>query len=345
VIANPKSIILMVLSTCLIFLGLCEVLLRYNDSFNSFVYTNSTPRNSDDFRVFYRLARTREIRNTPITAFIGTSITRDGVDVRLFEEKFPGHRFINLGGTHKLPHSEVKFIDKYFDAGITTLVYWISGADFKLRKFSNGTHTDYFPGLAEYANVIRNPSLKKITRVYPRFWGDLLGTTFLTFRFREVLGESFEIATIKALGIDLRYEFDFFWDHQGFDDNERNSRNLRYLERPTSYFDKRLADSLANLETLAASASKYKIQLLFLYSPGVCERFHKTFPKHVLNTEENFAAGIAEISERFDHVQLHELKSFSCDNYAEMFHLNGAGRLEFFRRVSKLLEPIYKVSL
>jgi len=330
------SVVTLVLS----FLGLCELSLRFSSSFNEFAYIHTTPRNSDDFRIRHRLRLAQADRSKPSVAFIGTSTTRDGVDVRLFQSKYPGYNFFNLGGVYKMPEHEARFVDDYANAGIDHLVYWISGSDiFKFRGLGSDFHSDYYPGLGRYSEILKKPSLEALSQAYPSFWGDLFGNLFLTFRFREVLAEALENAALKFIGVQLPGDFDFFWQQQRFDDAELIAHRLRYQERSEGFFERRLVSSLGLFKLIARSTQRQGLRLLFLYSQGVCDEFRKDFAPYVLAAEQALADGLMQIANQHDNVRFEKMEPFACHQYAELFHLNSAGRHEFFQRVSKILDP------
>ena len=335
-----STFLFFVMTVVLGLLGFCELSLRFSSSFNEFVYVHTTPRNSDDFRIWYRLRRANAEAPKPSVAFIGTSTTRDGVDVRLFATEYPDNNFFNLGGIYKMPEHELQFVDDYASAGIDYLVYWISGSDiFKFRGSGSAFHSDYFPGLERYLDIFDRPSLIRLSQAYQTFWRDFFAHLFLTYRFREVLAEAFENAALSVVGISLPGDFDFFWQQQSFDDPELIAHKLRYIERSDGFFERKLEASLVSLRKLAQRTRAHGIQLLFLYSNGVCDTYRKSFAPHILQAEEDLVRGLRQMAEGNAHIRFERLAPFNCDQYAELFHLNSLGREEFFKKVSPLLDP------
>jgi hypothetical protein len=169
-------------------------------------------------------------------------------------------------------------------------------------------------------------------------WRDLFGNFFLTFRFREVLADSFENAALESLGIKLPGDFDFFWQQQSFDDPKLIAPRLLYNERSRSFFKRKLESSLVLLNRVAKSSERRGMKLIFLYSDGVCKEFRKKLAPRAIAAEQSLADRLKKIANKYDTVYFEQLTPFACDEYAELFHLNSAGRRKFFEKVSIVLD-------
>lgn len=332
-----KTLWLGALAICGAVLLTTELLFRFSDSFNRFVYENSVARDADHFRLKHRLRMAARDPNPNKLGFIGTSITRDGIDVKKFKDRFPGTSFYNLGATFKLPEFERLYMKSYFDAGLVRLVYLISPTD--VLKVRDRNTISLYPNMRPFLAYAEDRRFLRLWEQRESFAHNLASFLSETILFREVLVQSLQNAALRPLGLSPDSDFDFYWRQENISDPETLAQKLRYVERGENYFFDRLDRFSRDAARLAEAAQHFDIQLHFYHVNGYCDKFRNDMPDYEKDSEKRFAEILADLPKHFPNVRYHRADAFPCEDYAELFHFNGRGREDAFRRIATILAP------
>jgi|GEM_PF-4544286 len=314
-----------------------ELGFRYSSPFNDFIYSHSSPRESDHFRVNYKIQKAHQDPIPLKVGFIGSSVTRDGVDVRLFQERFPGVSFYNFGGTLKIPQFEVTFLDDYKAIGFKVLVYPISPSD--IFKFHDVETLSTYPRLNRLSTIFGRFEPTQMFEKKSDYLLNVLSSVSYTVRYRNVVTDAFYNAAADFFGFQPYPEFDFFWQQQRLDEEAVISNKFKYTRRKRRYFENKLQFQGEDLRTLTKGLKESGITLLIYEMDSACERYLPQQNTRTLEAITEFSRQLKDLPREYSNVKYVKAAPFACEDYAEIFHLNQRGREENFKRLARLLEP------
>lgn len=315
-----------------------ELALRFSPSFNDFLYRNSSARDHDHFRVHYRIGAAAADPSPLKIGFVGSSITRDGIDARLFQERFPAAKFYNFGGSIKVPVYELTFLNDYAKAGVSVLVYPISAADiFKFRETGSAAGYYHWDGLMFSLGRL---SRREIFEKRGEILLNLTGAASHAFRFKEVVTAAL---INSALGRPAGSQFDFYWDQQDIEDPVVLELKFRYGNRTKTYFKRKLREDGGAMEDIARLADEKGLKLVIYEMDSACPRINELAPKDLRWATDRFSELLRGLPAQRKNVSYFKAEPFECEDYAEVFHLNESGRRKMLERLSKIISPIVNV--
>lgn len=325
----------------LVFLLALELAFRYSQTFNDFVYRNSTPRRSDHFRLFYQIKKAKTDPVKPKVGILGTSISREGVDARMFEKQYPQSAFYNFGATLKLPRVERDLLPEYLAGNFDVIIYPISAVD--IFKFSLAAGINMYPSWDLLKTVVGDREWDEvIDRQATIFWTALSIPSF-TARYREVLFSAFGSWLLNKVGIQAVRDFNYFWQQQELGDELTLQKKLQYSELRTAFFDRKIRRVASDLGDMAETFAKAGVRFIIYEMPETCPPLQARMSRRVRHAGKEFSEQLALLAESIPSVEYVRAPDFACEDYADTFHLNESGREKTFAHLSQLLAPNLQV--
>ncbi len=333
VMNQMRRLILSALLIAILILISGEILLRTSSTFNDWVYRNSMPLVSDSFRVTYRLKKAQHDHAAIKVAFLGSSVTRDGVDLKLFRKTFPGVSFYNLGGSQKMPVNELSLLKQPHRTDFNYYIYPVSHVD--AVKFQLKNSVPLYPNSESMIQMLMNTDLSQLEDAgLSLFVWTTLARFSQMIRFRETLTDSFRRAFFATA---LPVDFDFFWRQDPILDPIQLYSKWRHMGQS----DKSLEDAInlnsSAMQELVDLIATHNARILIFELPGACIGQTLDPKGRVRSLQHKFNVKLREIVRSSSNASLVQAQDFQCHDYAEVFHPNQSGREKLFKQIEPTL--------